>query len=89
MSNHTVNHNVLLVTKNQADVASTLEKRAGSTTLVLDTLEAFYGHGDNLGDFPKWLKNSHGENVLLTVVLKSDDAPATVLENLNTFLDAN
>ena len=89
MSNNTVNHNVLLVTKNQDDVASTLEKRTGSTTLVLDTFEAFYGDKDNLGVFPKWLKNSQGETVLLTVLLKSDVAPAVVLENLNTFLDAN
>jgi len=29
LSNNKVNHNVLLITKNQADVASTLEKRAG------------------------------------------------------------
>ena len=47
MSNNTENHNVLLVTKNQDDVASTLEKRGGSTTLVLDTPEAFYGDKDN------------------------------------------
>jgi len=88
LSNNTENHNVLLVTKNQDDVASTLEKRGGSTTLVLDTPEAFYGK-ENLGVFPTWLKSSQGETVLLTVVLKSDMAPAEVLENLNTFLDSN
>ena len=93
LSNNKVNHNVLLITKNQADVASTLEKRAGQfttqspTTLILDTSEAFYGDKDNLGVFPKWLKNSQGENVLLIVQLKSDMAPAVVLESLNTFLD--
>ena len=47
MSNNTENHNVLLVTKYQDDDASILEKRAGSTTLVLDTPEAFYGDKDN------------------------------------------
>ena len=89
LSNNTVNHNVLIVTQNQADVASTLGKRVGSTTLVLDTPAAFYGDKDNLGVFPTWLKNSQGESVLLTVELKSDVAPAVVLENLNTFLDCN
>ena len=98
LSNNTVNHNVLLITNNQAyfaDVASTLEKRAGQfttqspTTLVLDTFEAFYGDKDNLGVFPKWLKNSQGETVLLIVQLKTDITPAIVLENLNTFLDGN
>jgi len=95
LANDTENHNVLLVTNYQAEVVSTLEKRAGkynlySTTLVLDNPESFYGDEDNLGVFPKWLKDHQGKKpAMLIVQLKSDIDPAIVLENFNPFSDAN